>query len=88
MPDLHRVLVDQNQKYKNLHKEYNLFLKRKQDIQDIFTKLNQTNPVLDMIWFMEILRIYLEEKLLIKYYIAKHYIAKNQKYDEHQYGLV
>ena len=41
-----------------------------------------------MIWFMEILRIYLEEKLLIKYYIAKHYIAKNQKYDEHQYGLV
>ena len=34
-----------------------------------------------MIWLAQILQIYLEEQLLIKY------IAKNPRYDEYQHGL-
>ena len=30
--------------------------------------------MINMIWFMEILKIHLEEKLLIKYYVIKHLI--------------
>ena len=41
-----------------------------------------------MIWFTEILKIYLEEQRLIKYYVINHFdIAKNLKYDGYQHGL-
>ena len=37
---------------------------------------------------MEILKIYLEEQLLKKYYVIKTFnIAKHPKYDEYQQGL-
>ena len=32
-------------------------------------KTSKRNPVFNMIWLMEILKIYLEEKLLINYYV-------------------
>ena len=43
--------------YKNL---------RKQDIQNKFIKKNQIRFAFNMTWFMEILRICLEEEFLIK----------------------
>ena len=43
-------------------------------------------PASNIIWLMEILRIYLEERLLIKYCIICN-IAKNPKYDRYQRGL-
>ena len=40
-----------------------------------------------MIQLMEILRIYVGEQWLIKYYLVKaSIILKNQKYDGYQYG--
>ena len=41
------------------------------EIQYIFIKTGQKNPTFSMIWLTEILRIYLEKQLLIKYYIIK-----------------
>ena len=48
---------------------------KKQGNQDIFIKPNFTIPVLSAIWYMEILQIYLEKQLLIKYYVTKHLIS-------------
>ena len=51
---------------------------KKQEIHDIYIyiyiKTNQIKLDFNMIWFMGILRIYLEERLLIKYYVIKHLI--------------
>ena len=44
--------------YKNL---------KKQEIKDMFIKTNYINPAFNMIWLMEIFRIYIEKQLLIKY---------------------
>ena len=39
-------------------------------------------------WLLEILKVCLEQQLLIKYYEVKAFIiAKNSKYDGHQRGL-
>ena len=51
--------------YKNL---------KKQEIHDIFIKTNLIKLVFNMAWLMEILKIYLEEHLLIKYSVIKHLI--------------
>ena len=41
-----------------------------------------------MTWLMEILKVYLEEQLLIKYCVVKHLILlKNPKYDGYQRGI-
>ena len=48
---------------------------KKQEIQDIFIKPNFTIPVFSTILLMEILQIYLEKQLLIKYYVTKHLIS-------------
>ena len=48
---------------------------KKQGNQDIFIKPNFTIPVFSAIWLMEILQIYLEKQLLIKYYVTKHLIS-------------
>ena len=41
-------------------------------IQDTFIKANWRKLAFNMIWLMEILRIWLEEKLPIKYYVINH----------------
>ena len=51
-------LLKPKKEYKNL---------KKQEIQDIFIKTNWTKLALNMIRLMEILKISLEEQLLIKY---------------------
>ena len=48
--------------------------KKKQEIHDIFIKTNLIKLVFNMAWLMEILKIYLEEHLLIKYSVIKHLI--------------
>ena len=54
---------------------------KKQVIQDIFIKTNFIKLVFKMIWLMEILKIYLEERLLIRVLHDKAFnIAKNPKY--------
>ena len=45
---------------------------KKQEMWDIFIKINWIMLALNMIWFTDILNIYLEEQLLIKYYMIKH----------------
>ena len=49
--------------YKNL---------KKQEILDIFIRKNQIKPAFNMISSMEILGIFLEEQLLINYYVIMH----------------
>ena len=44
----------------------------KQEFHDIFTKTKKINLVFNMTWLMEILKIQLEEQLLIKYCVIKH----------------
>ena len=46
----------------------------KQDIKDIFTRMNQKKLAFSIIWLMEVSKIYLEEQLQIKFYILKHLI--------------
>ena len=46
----------------------------KQELQEIFIKINQAKPSLSMIWVTEILKIYQEEQLLKKYNIINHLI--------------
>ena len=60
---------------KNLLKTRKEFknLKRK-EIQDISTQRSYTKLVFNMIWLMEILNIYQEQHLQIKYYRIKHLI--------------
>ena len=42
-----------------------------------------------MTWLMEILGIYLEDKLVIKYYVINYLnVAKNSKYDGYQRDLL
>ena len=53
---------------------------KKQEIQAIFTKINQRKHVLNMIWLMEILKMQLKEDVTFK-------IASDQKYDRYQRGL-
>ena len=53
-------------------KETNNF--KKHDIQDTFIETNLIKHAFDIIWIMEILKICLEEQLLIKYYMMKHLI--------------
>ena len=52
-------------KYKNL---------KKQEFQDIFVETSQTKRSLNMIWLMENLTIWLEEQLLVKYYVMEYLI--------------
>ena len=40
----------------------------------MFVKTNQIKLAFNMTWLKEILKIYLEEQLLIKYYVIKHLI--------------
>ena len=59
--DLHIVLVDHLQKTKNEYKNL-----EKQEIHDIFIKINWIKLVFNMKWLIEILKIWLEQKLPIK----------------------
>ena len=47
---------------------------KKQENQDIFIKTNYIKLVFNTMWLMEILKIELDEQLLIKYYMIKHLI--------------
>ena len=47
---------------------------KKQDIQGIFVKTSQIKLVFNMAWLINILKIYLEEQLLIEYCMKKHLI--------------
>ena len=58
-------ITKSKEKYKNVEK---------QKIQDTFFKTNQIKPVFNMIWFMMILKFYLEELLLRKSYVINHSI--------------
>ena len=49
----------------------------------MFLKKNQIKLVFNMTWLVQILRIYLDEQLVIKAFT----IAKNPKYDRYQKGL-
>ena len=40
---------------------------KKQEIQNIFTEMNQIEPVLNMVWLMEILKIQKEGHFQIKF---------------------
>ena len=48
--------------------------KKKQLIQDVFIETKQMRIVFNTIWILEVLKIYLEEQLLIKYHVIKHSI--------------
>ena len=65
------MLVDRllkiNKEFKNL---------KKQEIQTIFIKMNLMKLVSNMIWPMEILKIYQKEQLLIKFKETKHLILQ------------
>ena len=61
-PGLLIVLVDHLLKTK---KEFRNL--RKREIQTIFSKMNLIMLVFNMIWLMEILKVYQEEQLLIKF---------------------
>ena len=50
---------------KKTKKEYKNL--KKQDIHNIFIKMNQIKLVFNMTWLMEILKIYRNEQLLIKH---------------------
>ena len=55
---------------------------KKQEIQEIFIKTNKIKLVFNMIWLMEILKIYLEDKIKDKVLCDKAFnVAKNVKYD-------
>ena len=61
------------EKFGHLHLVYHFTVPlKKQEIQDIFIKTNQAKHVFSMIWLMEILKVYQEEQLLMKYYMIKH----------------
>ena len=61
---------------------------KKHGILDTFIKMNQMKLVVNMIWLVEILKIKVEEQLLIKYCTIKIFnIAKNLKYDGYQRRL-
>ena len=57
-----------NNEYKNL---------KKQEIENIFIKMSQIKLAFNMARFMDILNIYLEKQLLIKYCIIKQLILLN-----------
>ena len=44
----------------------------KQEIYDIFIKMNKKNLAFNVTWLIDILKIYLEEQPLAKYYVVKH----------------
>ena len=68
-------------------KEYKI--SKKQDIHDIFNKMNQVTVDLNVTQVTEILKLYPEEQILIKNYTDKTInIAKNTKYDGYQRGLI
>ena len=46
---------------------------KKQEIQDIYTEMSLTK-LFFIIWLMEIIKIYQEDQLQIKYYLIKHLI--------------
>ena len=47
---------------------------KKQLIQDLFIETKQMRVVFNTKWILEVLKIYLEEPLLIKYHVIKHSI--------------
>ena len=48
---------------------------KKQKIHDMLIKMNYIKLAFNMTWLNEILKIYLEDQLLIKYYVMKHLIS-------------
>ena len=58
-------LLKTKREYKNL---------KRQEIQDIFIKKHEINPAFIIIWFMEILKIFLKEQFLINCHIIKQLI--------------
>ena len=77
-PDLPTVLVEHLLKTK---KEYEKL--KKQEIHNIFIKMNLVKLASRVIWLMEILRTYVTEQPLRKYYVVKSLILlKIQKYDQ------
>ena len=75
------MLADPLQKTKKEFKNL-----KKKEIQTIFTKMKLIRLVFNMTWLMEILNIYQEEQILIKFYKSFN-VAKNPNYDGHQRGL-
>ena len=50
---------------------------KRQEIQDIFTKTNYKNLAFSMKYYMKILKIYLEQQVLIKHHLMKNFILLN-----------
>ena len=63
------MLADHLLKTKTEFKNFN-----KQDNQKIFIKSGEIKLPFNIIWLLELLNIYLEEQLQIKYYVIKHLI--------------
>ena len=57
----------------------------KQEKNTIFIKMNLIKFPFSMIWLMEVLKIYQEEQILIKFWEIRHLILqKNPKYNDYQ----
>ena len=48
---------------------------KEKETQNRFIKMNQIKLAFSTMWHMEILRIYLKERWMIKYYVIKHLIV-------------
>ena len=63
------VLVVNPLKMKKEQKKKKL---KKYEIRDMFMNMNKIKLVFNLTWYIEILKIEIEEQLLIKYYIINH----------------
>ena len=45
---------------------------KKYEIRDMFMNMNKIKLVFNLTWYIEILKIEIEEQLLIKYYVINH----------------
>ena len=55
---------------------------KKQEVQDIFIKTNHARDGFSITWLMDILNIYLEEQLLIKFYLIKYLALLKSSYKQ------
>ena len=63
------VLVVNPLKMKKEQKKKKL---KKYEIRDMFMNMNKIKLVFNLTWYIEILKIEIEEQLLIKYYVINH----------------
>ena len=54
----------------------NMKSSKKNEIQNVITKMKLIKVTFNMTWLMEIFKIYLEKQLQIKYYVINHLILQ------------